>query len=97
MWLFPSVTKERTWRRRRWGEVLVVQKRVLGEEHPHTLSNLALSLFNQGMFAEADEMERHVLAEQKRVLGEEHPRNTFENSCGPASCSQNHYPTALRH
>ena len=57
-------------------EVLAVQKRVLGAEHPGTLttaSNLAQSLSRQGKHAEAEDMEREVLAVRKRVLGAEHP------------------------
>jgi hypothetical protein len=53
-----------------------VQKRVLGEEHPDTLTtaaNLANSLSRQGRHAEAETMQREVLAVRKRVLGEEHP------------------------
>jgi hypothetical protein len=57
-------------------EVLGVQKRVLGAEHPDTMTsanNLALSLFNQGKFAEAERIQREVLGVRKRVLGAEHP------------------------
>ena len=57
-------------------EVLAVQKRVQGAEHPGTLtsaSNLASSLSGQGKHAEAEEMRRELLAVEKRVLGAEHP------------------------
>ena len=57
-------------------EGLAVSKRVLGAEHPQTLTaagNLALSLKRQGKFAEAEKMQREVLAVMKRVLGAEHP------------------------
>jgi hypothetical protein len=55
-----------------------VQRRVLGDEHPHTLTsanNLALSLSRQGKHAEAERIQREVLGAsvQRRVLGEEHP------------------------
>jgi len=58
-------------RRRRWSdrEVLAVSKRVLGAEHPDTLSatgNLFLS--RQRKCDEAEKMEREVLAVRKRVL-----------------------------
>ncbi len=46
-------------------EVLVVRKRVLGAEHPDTLTtagNLAASLARQGKHDEAEKMERKVLA-----------------------------------
>ena len=57
-------------------EVLAVRKRVLGAEHPATLTTahtLATSLYSQGKYAEAEEMQREVLAVRKRVLGAEHP------------------------
>ena len=55
--------------------VLSVEKRVLGETHPHTLateSNLALSLSLQEKHAEAERINREVLGARRRVLGEEH-------------------------
>jgi hypothetical protein len=57
-------------------EVVDVQRRVLGDEHPSTLtcaSNLALALSDHGKHAEAEQIEREVLAVQRRVLGDEHP------------------------
>ena len=57
-------------------EVLAVQKRVLGAEHPDTLAAahiLAGSLSHRGKHAEAEEMLREVLAVRKRVQGAEHP------------------------
>ena len=57
-------------------EVLAVNERVLGAEHPDTLTtanNLALSLSDQGKYDEAEKMERKVLAVERRVLGAEHP------------------------
>jgi hypothetical protein len=56
-------------------EVLDVVRRVLGPEHPHTLttmSNLATSLQGQGKHAEAEQMQRELLDMQRRVLGPEH-------------------------
>ena len=56
--------------------LLAVRKRVLGAEHPATLStanNLATCFYSQGKHAEAEEMQREVLAVRKRVLGAEHP------------------------
>ncbi len=53
-----------------------MQKRVLGAEHPSTLSsgsNLAGFLSKQGNYADAEQIEREVLAAQKRLLGAEHP------------------------
>lgn len=53
-----------------------IMKRLLGEEHPHTLTsmaNLALTYRLQGRWKEAQELEVAVLEIRKRVLGEEHP------------------------
>jgi hypothetical protein len=65
-------------------EVLAVRKRVLGTEHPNTLTTgnkLGNCLSDQGKHAEADEMLREVLAARKRVLGRKHPHtlNTASN------------------
>jgi hypothetical protein len=57
-------------------EVLVVKRRVFGEEHPSTLTsahNLASSLSSQGKHAESEQIQREVLGVERRVLGEEHP------------------------
>ena len=62
--------------------VLAVRKRVLGEEHPLTLTaagNLALTYGQQGKHAEAETLQVAVLAARKRVLGEEHP-NTLTSA-----------------
>jgi hypothetical protein len=55
---------------------LQASKRVLGEEHPATLTsmgNLAPTLRNQGDLPGARRLEERVLEIRKRVLGEEHP------------------------
>jgi tetratricopeptide (TPR) repeat protein len=57
-------------------QVIETQKKVLGEEHPDTLTsinNLALTYCNQGRWKEAKELEVQVIEIQKKVLGEEHP------------------------
>jgi hypothetical protein len=57
-------------------EVLAKRKRILGEEHPDTISamnNLANTLSDQGQLDEAATMKKEVLAKRKRILGEEHP------------------------
>ena len=57
-------------------ELLDLQRRVLGPEHPSTLNtmdNLAASLLGQGKHAEAEQMFRELLDVQRRVLGPEHP------------------------
>jgi len=50
-----------------------MRKRVLGEEHPHTLTsmaNLAATYRSQGQWKKAEELEVQVM--QMRVLGEKH-------------------------
>jgi len=50
--------------------------RVLGQEHPDTLSsmaNLASTYRNQGRWKEAEGLELQVMETRKRVLGQEHP------------------------
>jgi tetratricopeptide (TPR) repeat protein len=57
-------------------ELLDVERRVLGPEHPRTLAtmnNYALSLGAQGKHAEAEQMQRELLDLHRRVLGPEHP------------------------
>ena len=53
-----------------------VMMRVHGAEHPDTLTsagNLAMSLSDQGKYADAERIEREVHEVEKRVLGAEHP------------------------
>ncbi len=57
-------------------EVLETRRRILGDEHPDTLtsmSNLATTLSEQGDLAGAWEIEERVLETRRRVLGSEHP------------------------
>jgi hypothetical protein len=64
-------------------DVVDVQRRVLGPEHPstlHTLSILGRSLGGQGKHAEAEAMQRELLGVQCRVLGPEHPRTLTTKS-----------------
>src|SRR5262245_44277657 len=56
--------------------VMEKRKRVLGEEHPSTLTsmaNLASTYWNQGRWNEAEKLEVAVMEISKRLLGEEHP------------------------
>jgi hypothetical protein len=62
------------------GELFVqemeTRKRVLGDEHPSTLTsmaNLASTYWNQGRWNEAEKLEVQVMETRKRVLGDEHP------------------------
>ncbi|USP76210.1 kinesin light chain 3 [Curvularia clavata] len=57
-------------------QVMQTRKRVLGEEHPNTLTsmgNLASTYWRQGRWKEAGELFVQVMQMRKRVLGEEHP------------------------
>ncbi|KAI4221404.1 MAG: hypothetical protein L6R40_008636 [Gallowayella cf. fulva] len=52
------------------------REKVLGKEHPDTLtsvSNLALVLRDQGKYDEAEQMNRRALDGSEKVLGKEHP------------------------
>lgn len=56
-------------------EVLEKRQRILGDEHPSTLSamnNLANTLGNQGKLDEAASMKKEVLEKMQRILGDEH-------------------------
>lgn len=57
-------------------KVIATRKRVLGDEHPSTLSsmnNLASTYSKQGRWKEAEELRVQVIKMSKRVLGDEHP------------------------
>ena len=71
------------WQQGRWNEgnklclqVMDVTRRVLGEEHPHTLTimdNLAKTYHKQGRWKEAEELALQVLEKRNKVLGDTHP------------------------
>ncbi|KAL2018281.1 hypothetical protein VTK56DRAFT_985 [Thermocarpiscus australiensis] len=55
---------------------LQLHKKVLGKEHPDTLTsmnNLALVLRRQRKYKEAKQMHRQALQLREKVLGKEHP------------------------
>jgi tetratricopeptide (TPR) repeat protein len=57
-------------------EVLEKRQRILGDEHPSTItaiSNLAITLSDQGKLDKAASMKREVLEKRQRILGDEHP------------------------
>ena len=57
-------------------QVLAAQQRVLGAEHPSTLTTrqgIAIVLATQGKSAEAKAEFRQILPAQQRVLGTDHP------------------------
>ena len=56
-------------------QVMETSTRMLGEEHPDTLTSmayLATTYRNQGRWKEAEELDVQVMETRKRVLGEEH-------------------------
>jgi tetratricopeptide (TPR) repeat protein len=57
-------------------QVMQIRKRVLGDEHPDTLTSiadLASTYWDQGRWKEAEELEMQVMQIRKRVLGDEQP------------------------
>ena len=67
-------------------ELLDVMRRVLGPEHPGTLTTmdeLGCSLCGQGKYAEAEQMFRELLGVKRRVLEPEHP-HTLATMCNLA-------------
>ena len=72
-------------------QVMETRKRVLGQEHPDTLTsmaNLASTYRNQGRWKEAEQLEVQVMETRKRVLGQEHP-DTLTSIDNLASTYQN--------
>ncbi|KAJ7033019.1 acyl transferase/acyl hydrolase/lysophospholipase [Mycena alexandri] len=71
--------------------VMETRKRVLGEEHPDTLTsitNLASTYRNQGRWNDAEALQVAVVETSKRMLGEEHP-DTLMRITNLASMYQN--------
>ncbi|RYP55588.1 hypothetical protein DL771_012342 [Monosporascus sp. 5C6A] len=68
-----------------------IREKLLGEDHPDTLTsmaNLALTYSNQGRWKEAEELGVRVLEIRKRVLGEDH-HDTLTSMANLAStCSK---------
>jgi hypothetical protein len=57
-------------------QVMVTLQRVLGREHPDTLTsmnNLASTFCNQGRWNEAEELQTQVTNSIRTTLGEDHP------------------------
>ncbi|CEJ58343.1 hypothetical protein PMG11_07002 [Penicillium brasilianum] len=80
----------------RWA--LATQEKVLGREHPDTLtsvSNLGLALSKQGKYEEAEAMHRRALEGYEKVLGREHPDTlTSVNNLGLVFDRQGKYEEA---
>ncbi|THH16169.1 hypothetical protein EW146_g4419 [Bondarzewia mesenterica] len=71
--------------------VMETRRRVLGEEHPDTLTamgNLASTFSDQGRWKEAESLEVVVMETRQRVLGEEHP-DTLSTMANLASTFSN--------
>jgi tetratricopeptide (TPR) repeat protein len=69
---------------RLYANVMVVQRAVLGDNHPNmllTMNGLAFLYMVQGKGAQAERLYTEALAAQRRLLGEEHPdtANTMHN------------------
>jgi tetratricopeptide (TPR) repeat protein len=80
-------------------EALEVRRRVLGEEHPNTLtsiSNMGGLLYAQGKLSEAESYFREALEVRRRVLGEEHPSTlTSINNMGALLQAQGKHQQAI--
>lgn len=64
-------------------QALALHRRVLGEDHPDTLtlkSNLASTLQKMGDLDRACELQEGVLADRRRVMGEDHPETVTSMS-----------------
>jgi hypothetical protein len=71
--------------------VMETRRRVLGPEHPDTLTsmaNLASTYRNQGRWTEAEELDVQVMETTRRVLGPEHP-GTLTSMANLASTYRN--------
>src|SRR6266852_4447749 len=75
-----------------------IRQRVLGPEHPDTLTSmndLALDLDDSGHYAEAEKLEREALDISRRVLGPEHPDTLIlMSNLGNTLWQEGHYPEA---
>jgi hypothetical protein len=74
-------------------EVLAMQSRILGPDHPETLTtkaNLAATMSRQGNYEEAKRLEMSVLRTMQRLLGPAHPHTLFakENLECTLRCAQ---------
>jgi tetratricopeptide (TPR) repeat protein len=83
LWRMWTTIGHVLWKEGRWRDaeelevqVMEARSRVVGEEHPDTLTamaNLASTYQNQGRWKEAEELEVKVMEARSRVVGEEHP------------------------
>ena len=79
-------------------QALELREKVLGKEHPDTLTsmnNLAGALRGQGKYEEAEQMHRQALELTEKVLGKEHPDTlTSMNNLAGALRGQGKYEEA---
>jgi tetratricopeptide (TPR) repeat protein len=77
---------------------LKAREKVLGREHPSTLTsvdNLGLVLSSQGKYEEAEAMHRRALKAREKVLGHEHPSTLISvDNLGLVLSSQGKYEEA---
>jgi serine/threonine protein kinase/Flp pilus assembly protein TadD len=77
---------------------LEIRRRVLGPNHPQTLSSmddLALNLSREGHYSEAEKLQRETLDARRRVLGPRHPDTlTSMSNLAWAIGRQGRYPEA---
>ncbi len=76
-------------------KMLDPQKRILGEEHPDTLTSirvLAVHYVNLGRDEEAVQLASKTVDTRKRILGQEHPDNIPIPSC---LCPTSRYTTEI--
>jgi serine/threonine protein kinase len=69
-------------------QAVEIQRRVLGPEHPDTLSSLNLlasDLRREGHYAEAEKLNRETLEIRRRVLGPEHPDTLVSMNTHPGT------------
>ncbi|RYP35223.1 hypothetical protein DL767_003889 [Monosporascus sp. MG133] len=65
-------------------QVMEISIRILGKEHPHTLTyigNLAATYRDQGRLKEAESLDVQVVEISIRILGKEHPDTLASMSC----------------
>ncbi len=82
---------------RLYREVLADQRRVLGDDHPDTLTTRyeLARVVGRGHFEQAERLYREVLADQQRVLGSSHPRTlTSRHALARAIGQRGRYPEA---
>ncbi|KAB5513424.1 hypothetical protein GE09DRAFT_1162365 [Coniochaeta sp. 2T2.1] len=76
--------------------VLVKTRRILGDEHPDTITamnNLAITLGDMRKLEEAAAMRKEVLEKRQRILGDEHPASVQSKTALAANVENLSRPT----